>query len=87
MSSSVTDEFVTMVQRYANICHKGRVPDGDARVEFIARILEEFLPERDRQFAGAFTVAEWMKERDITAGYLAEACDCVARQQAAKWEN
>jgi hypothetical protein len=76
-----------MIQRYANIWHNGRVPDGNARVQFIVRVLEEYLPERDRQFAGAFTEADWIKERDITAGYLAEARDCVARQQNSRWEN
>jgi hypothetical protein len=66
--TDLTDVFVGLVQHYASLLHDGRVPQGEARTEFVARILEEYLPERERQLGGVFTVAEWLRERDILRG-------------------
>jgi len=83
----LSELFVKMVERYAALWHNGRVPEGQARVEFIARILKEYSPDTDRQLTGVFTVEEWLKHQDMIATHLATACDCVARSQAARWQN
>ena len=79
--------FVKMVQRYAALWHDAKVPEGEARAKFITRILEAFVPDTDRQLTGAYSVAEWIKERDAIAEHLAVAADCVARENAARWAN
>jgi hypothetical protein len=81
----LTDVYVKLVQQYANLWHSGRVPED--RVKFIARILEDYMSDTQREISGAFTVEDWIKQRETVAGHLAEACDCVARQQAATWQN
>ena len=78
--------FVRLVQHYVSLApHNGRVPKD--RAAFVARILDAYMPAHERELAGAFTVAEWMKERDIVAAHLATAVDCVARSQEARWKN
>ena len=39
----LTDANVKLVQHYAELWHNGRVPDGEARTEFIARMLDDFM--------------------------------------------
>jgi hypothetical protein len=77
--------FVPMVERYAAIWHGGKIPAD--RISFVAAILDSYLPESERQLSGVFSVEAWLAHRDECAAMLAEACDCVARHQAARWEN
>jgi hypothetical protein len=85
--TGLTDIFVKMAQHYTELWHEGRMPEGEARVVFISRVLELYMPESDRQLTGIFSVAEWVRERDIVAGHLVEACDLLARSQEQRWRN
>jgi hypothetical protein len=78
--------FVCMVSRYVELWHGGLVPQGEARIRFIARVLDEYLPDSSRTLA-SFTEAEWAAHRAECAGHLVTACDCLARQQGARWQN
>jgi hypothetical protein len=77
-----------MIEQYARLWHGGRVPTThQARVEFIAHILEVFLPDGDRLITNIFTVEEWYDYKKEAALALAEAADIVARAQAAPWKH
>jgi hypothetical protein len=77
--------YVPVVERCVREWHGGIVPSD--RILFIARLLDEVMPQSDLYIGGAFDVAGWLRERALVAEYLAAAVDCVARQQEARWQN
>jgi hypothetical protein len=85
---SIETVYVAMVESYAKAWHNGRIPASHSgRVEFVARILDVYLPDSDRLVTKVFSTEEWFAYKKETALALAEAVDVVARQQAAKWTN
>jgi hypothetical protein len=84
---SETQLFVGIVQKTADLFFDGRVPT--ERVFFITAILRTFesiLPvTAPLSFCG--TAEQWERVRANYAMGLAQAADCVAVAQSAKWKN
>jgi hypothetical protein len=77
----MVEAFIPLVERFALLWHDGRIPDGEARVGFVARILELHCPDSDRLLTGVFSVEEWLAFREQSALHIATACDVLARSQ------
>jgi hypothetical protein len=82
--TQLTETFVQLVERYAEIWHNGHIPTD--RVAFVAKLLDAYMPASMRELS-PFTTEEWLRERDSVAEHLAAAVDCVARSQEARWTN
>jgi hypothetical protein len=87
-TGELTEVFIPMVERCAANWHGGRIPESrEARIEFISRILNWYMPDSDREITKIFSIVEWGQYRERCAGLLAEATDIVGRFQSAKWKN
>ena len=85
--TELTDIFVSLVERYATAWHNGVVPDGEGRVQFIARVLDAYCPDSERILSNVFSVEEWLEHKKFVGEQLAQAADCLGRAQAARWTN
>ena len=83
-----TAVFVQTVERFAKLWHGGVIPQAPAeREKFVTRIMEAFLPLRDRQLTNVFDAEGWFAYTAECETKLKDAADALARAQVGRYQN